>query len=214
MSRTQLGLAAIAAIAVSAGCGDRDATTTRTDEKVTSDAADAARTENTDGDSKEFVEKAALSSQLEIRVSELAATKSQRADVKALAAMLVTDHTKAAAELKRLAGAAFTVPSALDGAHQMKFDDVNSAPADSFDRDYLDLLEESHEAAVARFTDYAEDGDNAGLKSFAAATAPVLQGHLEQVRNIREGFDPGDDMMGLGSGENTPSDTDDETTPD
>lgn len=208
----QLGFASIATLALLAACGRNEAVDTAdsvgpnaatdTDNATNGYGADdtaspvAATTSSEDQD---FVTKAALAGMTEIQTGEMAEARAQRPEVRSLAEKLVTDHTAAAAALKT-AASEYTVPSLLDQAHQAKIDDINNSDTESFDRDYLDLQEEEHEQAVALFEDYSLNGADPELKAFAATTLPTLRTHLEGVREAREGFDVGDDAMGLGSG--------------
>ncbi|MGE0184154.1 MAG: DUF4142 domain-containing protein [Parvularculaceae bacterium] len=139
---------------------------------------------------------------LEIKASEAAEQRAQRDEVRALAKTLIADHEKIGDSMKTmLAGSDLSAPAALDSAHQAKLNDVVGADADNFDKNFMDFQEEAHESAVSLFERYARDGDNDKLQTFASTTLPVLRGHLAQVRKIREGFDLGDDFLGLGSGD-------------
>ncbi len=206
----KLGLVSLAALAA-IGCGKEKTAADKAEGYGVDRTAEATDSATAQSEAREFVDKVAMANKVEVQTSEMAATRSQRADVKALAAMIVADH-KAAGEKLVTAAGSVTPPTTLDAAHQAKIDDITNSDADSFDRDYLDLQEEAHEQAVALFEDYRENGDVETLRNFATEVLPTLRAHLVEVREIREGFDVGDDAMGLGSGESDP-DTDD-TNPD
>ena len=80
--------------------------------------------------------------------SKAAQTKSKNAEVKALAAMLVKDHTKTTTELKAWAAASpsFTLPPSAPADVQASIYNIKNATADAgFDDKYLDTVIDAHE---------------------------------------------------------------------
>jgi putative membrane protein len=109
--------------------------------------------------------------------------------VKKFAAMMVTDHTKSTEDLKKAiadSGQAITPPGALPDDLRGKLDDLNKVDAKDFDANYMDNQVDAHQAALDLLQRYAEDGDVAQIKAFAAATAPAVQKHLDEARRIRD----------------------------
>jgi len=143
-------------------------------------------------DTDDFVKKAAIANMYEIETSKVALNRSTSADVKAFAQQMIDDHTKVGADFKAaattggIAGAA--IPAALDEKHAKKLAKLNEEDAGDFDDEYLDEQEEAHEEAIKLFKDYADDGDNASLKTFAANTLPSLQQHREKVETLDEKY--------------------------
>ena len=45
-----------------------------------------------------------------------------------------------------------------------------------------------------RMLRYAQDGDTAAIKAFAAATAPKVQEHLNMAEGLKKGFDTGEEV--------------------
>ena len=135
-----------------------------------------------------FLDKAAQTDTLEIETAKVAQTKSTNKDVKALAAMLLKDHTKTTQQLKdwSAANAGFTLPAAPEADFQMRIDNIKNADADGFDDKYLDTVIDAHEAGLAAFKDYADNGDNASLKAWAAKTMPTLQAHFDKAKALRD----------------------------
>jgi len=135
-----------------------------------------------------FATGAAVSDMYEITAGKIAQTKASSADVKAFASMLVDAHTKTAGELKPLAAAAnVTLPAELDQRRKGLIDNLNAATAADFDKVYLNQQAAAHEEALTLFKAYADGGDNAGLKAFAAKTQPALRGHLGRARALQGG---------------------------
>ena len=63
-----------------------------------------------------------------------------------------------------------------------------------FDKKYADSQVDAHQAALNLLQRYAQDGDTPALKSFAAATAPKVQEHLNMAEGLKKGFDTGEDV--------------------
>lgn len=137
----------------------------------------------------DFVMKAAMSDMYEVEAAKVALARSQNADVKKFAQMMVDDHTKSTNNLKSAiaaSGLSLTPPAALDEAHADKVQDLKDKDAADFDEAYLNDQVDSHQAALDLMQRYANDGDNAALKGFAATTAPVVQGHYDHVKQMRD----------------------------
>jgi putative membrane protein len=135
----------------------------------------------------DFATKAANADMIEIAVSKAAAGKTTNAEVKKLANMLVTDHTKTSAELKSWAGkTTVALPAGLSGMDQGKVDNIVNADANGFDDKYLDTVIDVHEGAINAFNDYIQNGQEADLKAWATATLPKLQAHLDAAKALRD----------------------------
>jgi len=75
---------------------------------------------------------------------------------------------------------------------QDKLDDLNKASNEDFDKTYADDQVDVHQAALNLMQRYAQDGDTAAIKAFAAATAPAVQEHLNHAEGLKNGFDKAD----------------------
>jgi putative membrane protein len=97
-------------------------------------------------DAQQFMREAAMHGQAEVRLGEFAARKTQNADVRQFAQMMVTDHTKANNELKSVADRHnIQLPTEIDQEHMdmlIKWEKMSSA---EFDRDYMEAMVEGHE---------------------------------------------------------------------
>jgi putative membrane protein len=136
---------------------------------------------------EDFVKTAGAAGMFEIESSKIAATKAKNADVKSFAQRMITDHTKAAEELKaatKKAGPKYNVPTALDPKGQKMMDELNAADPAKFDSIYVRMQTQAHMDAVALFERYAKQGDEPALKEFAAKTLPTLQEHYDMINRI------------------------------
>lgn len=183
--------AAVAALSLAA-CGQQTETkgaATPAQQAATPDANPAATipTPSNEAAAPDFVAKAAASDMFEVEAAKIAQKRSQNAEVKKFAGEMITAHTKSTADLKKAiadSGQAITPPAALPADLQGKLDDLNKA--DAFDKAYMDNQVDAHQAALDLLQRYAQDGDVAAIKAFAAATAPVVQQHYDQAKTIRD----------------------------
>ncbi len=102
---------------------------------------------------------------------------------------MVDAHTKSSEELKSIVAAEkldVTLPDKPDRKYQKFIDQLNEAKPEEFDKTYLAQQERAHGRAADLFDDYAEGGDNAALKQFAANTLPAIKEHLREVKKLRK----------------------------
>ena len=135
-----------------------------------SDSAAAVKMASAITTSTDFVNTAAWGDKFEIDSSNLALGKSADQRVKDFATALIADHSKSSNELlnaAKAAGLSVTPPVAHDPRHQPMIDALTQIDGKDFDAQYLDDQLHAHEEAVALFTAYSNQGDNAKLKDFA-----------------------------------------------
>src|SRR5690242_4837710 len=88
----------------------------------------------TGGTDEDFMKDAGTAGMDEIEFGKLASTKAANADVKKFAQMMVTDHTKAANELKALAAKKnVTLPTDMDSSHKSELDSLKGKTGADFD---------------------------------------------------------------------------------
>jgi putative membrane protein len=134
----------------------------------------------------DFVKIAAISDMFEIESSKLAEQKADETSKK-FAAQMIADHTKTSKELKTMApNAKAELPTAMDSSHQSKIDKLKGLTGADFDKEYDSMQVDAHEDAVSLFERYADGGDNAELKAWAAKTLPHLKHHLEMAKALRK----------------------------
>jgi len=137
----------------------------------------------------DFAAKAAASDMFEIEAGKLAEKRSTNPQVKEFAAMMIKDHTESTKALKSAikdSGKALTLPAALPSDKQDALGDLVKADAKDFDRKYMESQVDAHQAALNVLQRYAQDGDVAQIKTFAAATAPKVQQHYDRAKVIRD----------------------------
>jgi len=139
----------------------------------------------------DFVSKAALGDMFEIESSKIALERATNPEVKAFAQTMVDMHTRTTADLKTAIGASgltLALPTALPEDKMKTLADLRAAKAEDFDKAYMDAQIDAHQATLDLMARYARDGDNATLMAAAAATAPVVQQHLDKANALRKGL--------------------------
>jgi putative membrane protein len=133
---------------------------------------------------QEFVDKAGSAGMYEIQSSEIVLTDpAADADTQAFAKQMITDHTKAAADLKAAAGkSGLMVPAAMMPKHASMVSDL-SASNDKVSL-YKKQQQDAHEEAVSLHQAYGSAGTDPNLKAYADATSPVLKMHLEHIKML------------------------------
>lgn len=131
-----------------------------------------------------FITQATLGNMQEIEAGKLALKSAKKASVKVYAAKMIKDHTKAAADMKKvLASKQFTppMPSPADAAPDMMLTGVKGA---QFDTAYMTMMLQDHVKTIQLFQNAAAHVQDPDLKAFAVKTLPVLQQHLTMAKSI------------------------------
>lgn len=157
--------------------------------------ADPAQSTQT-AEAQSFVDMASQANLTQVRTSEVALERATTPEVKAYAQMIVDDSSAARNALRTaMTGAMLTPPSmVLDADHQRRLDDITleeqgSAPdpdtvGNAWDHDYIAMQIDLHEDTIDLFEDYASNGQNPELRTFAEASLPDLRSQLERAREI------------------------------
>lgn len=134
-----------------------------------------------------YMTMSASSDMFEIQSSQLALQASQNQAVRNYANLMIAHHT---ATTQNLVNAARSVgltppPPAMLPMHQQMLDQLRGAgTGPSFDAAYKQGQIMSHQEALNLQTNYANGGDVPALRQVAAATAPIVQQHLQQAQQL------------------------------
>ena len=132
-----------------------------------------------------LVDMIAGSDMFEIQSGKLAATMGSSAAVKSFGQNLVTDHEKSSTMLKAASAKTSPVvalPMIMPADLKAKIAALKAAKGPAFDTLFVTQQIEGHQKALDALKAYAAGGDQESLKSFAATAAPVVEGHLTQLR--------------------------------
>ena len=133
----------------------------------------------------DFVKEAAQGGMAEVELGQLASKNAQDPEVKKFGQMMVSDHGKANAELKTLAGKKnWTMPTDI-GSHKSTMDKLQGLKGADFDKAYVDEMVSDHEKDLKAFQQQGQSGTDPELKEFAAKTATVIQKHLDAIKAIQ-----------------------------
>ncbi|WP_235894439.1 DUF4142 domain-containing protein [Flavobacterium zepuense] len=150
---------------------------------------DTEATDSLEDDSQYLVDAAEVDMK-EIELGKLAQTKSTNADVKALAAMMITAHTKAAADTKALADKkGITLPASLTEKGQDKYADFNDKTGHDFDKAYTDAMVDGHEKTIDKIEKASEKAKDPDIRMWAANMLPELRKHLEHSKMAKDKVD-------------------------
>ncbi len=138
-------------------------------------------------DDKKFVKEAALGGLTEVELGKLATQKASSEQVKQFGQKMIDDHTKANDQLKEAASKDnIPVPDTLDAKHQSQVDKLSKLSGEQFDKAYIKNQVKDHETDVREFSAEAQGGSDPNIKAFASSTLPVLQQHLDMVKNLNK----------------------------
>lgn len=136
-------------------------------------------------DDADFAVEAANGGMAEVALGQLAQTKATNAEVKAFAAKMITDHTKANEKMMALAKQKnVTLPATVGNDEQKIMDDLSKKTGADFDKAYVKAMVEDHDKDVKMFEKEAKDGKDADVKSYASTTLPVLKMHQSMIKGI------------------------------
>jgi putative membrane protein len=122
----------------------------------------------------------------EIETGKLAAEKSKNASVKKFAQMMVTDHTKGLADVKKVAAAnGVDLPNSPDAMHKAAMLEFKALQGDTFDSRYIKQAGVGdHETTEKLLQKTQSDAKAADVKALADKMLPVVQAHLGHAREM------------------------------
>lgn len=155
---------------------------------------DADRNANANGDGegltdedRDFLENAAQSGLAEVEGSQLALDSDASPAVREFAQKMIEDHTKANAELRKLAESKnFTLPEDPSVAQRAELVALRALSGQPFDRMYAARIgEAAHENAVQLFEQASQEVSDSDIRAYIDKTLPKLREHLEMARELR-----------------------------
>jgi putative membrane protein len=136
---------------------------------------------------RDFATEAAQGGLMEVRLGELAQQQAKSTEVKDFGQRMVEDHGQAGDKLMQIAQQkGIELPPDLSEDAQATYDELQQKSGAEFDQAYMDEMVSDHEDDVAAFEDYVEAAQDPDLRSFAEATLPTLQEHLELAKQTQE----------------------------
>lgn len=120
----------------------------------------------------------------EIETGKLAQSKSQNADVKKYAQQMIDDHTKAQAELQKLADSkGVTLPTEPDKKHAAMAKKMEGMSGEEFDRMYMKQGGvNDHQKTLKLLKKAQKDAKDPDLKALAEKMTPTVDEHLKMAQ--------------------------------
>lgn len=136
---------------------------------------------------EEFAKQAAQSDQFEILSGRVAEVQSPDPRIRALAETLIRDHSRTSAAVKEAArqSGLKPPPDGMDADQSRLLYSLQSVSGAEFDKLFLTQQAVAHQGALAVQQTYASSGSDPNLKRAAAAALPVIQQHLQMVRQMK-----------------------------
>jgi len=141
---------------------------------ATAQDSPAGKSPSVDAKDKTFMKKAAKGGMMEVAMGKLAEEKAQSDDVKSFGKRMVTDHSKANDELKKIAA-----------QKNAKLPTKEPTVSWSSDKAYMDAMVKDHEKDLAEFQEEAKSGSDPDVKKFADDTAKMVQEHLDLAKQTQ-----------------------------
>lgn len=137
-------------------------------------------------DAGSYVNKAGAADAWEIASSKAVLAKSNNADVKKFAQMMVDHHTRATEKLmaSAKAGQLEAGPPQMDAMQQSMLDDITNATGSAMDGIYLKHQQTAHNAALALHQNFAANGMNDELKKTASSMEGVVKSHISELQKL------------------------------
>ncbi|MCX2574441.1 DUF4142 domain-containing protein [Pedobacter sandarakinus] len=193
MKNIFLVAAALAATLTFQACQTADKKSSTTKDSVSGDTSMVNGNHVTGAESTEsgldeagatFLKKAAIGGIMEVEAAKIAEQNAMNPSVKAFAAQMLTDHTKANAELKALSTSKKIItPDGLPADEQIHLDAMKKMTGATFDKHYMEMMVNDHEKTVNLFKEGMQNRDME-LKTFATNTLKVIEQHDQMAKKI------------------------------
>jgi len=147
---------------------------------VAEDQNEGKFNKNDDEKNAAFLVKATEINLEEIGLGKLAQKKSTNKDVKELGKMMETTHTKALADLQKLAAKkSISIPTELPQDAKNAYDKLDGESEKDFNKNYADKMVSGHKDAIDLFEKQSTESSDEDIKTWATTMLPELRTHLD-----------------------------------
>ena len=169
-----------------ASYGVAQETNNRTD-SVSASTKAMNSSEAVSSETRQFMEKAATSGMLEVRLGKLAQEKASSQEVKDFGEQMVTDHSQANDKLKSLAqDKGVTLPDSLTSKQQQDVEKLTQLSGEEFDKEYMDMMLKDHKKDIKTFDKASKNVPDPAVQDFASQTLPTLKDHRQKAEEINQ----------------------------
>ena len=143
-------------------------------------------------DDQAFVTQAAQGGMAEVADATLAGSRATSASVRAYAKKMLADHSKANAQLAKIAREdRLTLPSGIGDDNAQTKGALGKLKGKTFDVSYLQGQVQGHEKMEQVFQKEISTGKNPDLVAFAKMTLPTVEKHLALAKSDTMGVEAG-----------------------
>ncbi|GAA2878724.1 hypothetical protein GCM10010517_40820 [Streptosporangium fragile] len=136
---------------------------------------------------RQFLRQAHRGNLTEIAAGKVAQAKGEAEVVRSIGAILVTDHTRLDAALKQTARRLrVSLPSQPAPQEKAVLERVAALSGSAFDQAWIAAMIEGHRMALKLGEQELQAGTSPEVKELATSSAPVIQGHLDQLLKAQE----------------------------
>ncbi|MES2702763.1 MAG: DUF4142 domain-containing protein [Bacteroidota bacterium] len=155
------------------------------------DAAAAVKDAFTADSDSDFVVKATIDNNMELKLLQAGVAKGADKDLKKHATMMIADHKKLGAKVAAYAKAkGYKLPDGDDGKSTEKLADIDkSAKGKEWDKEWTDDVLDAHESAVNLFERNSDNVKDAELKAMIDEALPTLRSHRDMMKEMDERLD-------------------------
>jgi len=144
-------------------------------------------TKGVDETDQTFMKDAAIGDLAEVQLGQMAQAKASNPAVKRFGERMIKDHSDASDKLKNIAESQhISLPYEVDAKHKDQAAALSRLSGPEFDKAYMQLMVQEHTKDVNTFKQEAANAHDNTIKQFAAATAPVLESHLTEAKQIEQ----------------------------
>jgi putative membrane protein len=138
------------------------------------------------GTDSSFLKNAYQDGLAEVKMGQMGQAKTGNPDVKALANMIVEDHSKANAQMKALADSKQVKVADEPGmTAEAKSKMLDGKTGGDFEKEYIEALIKDHKTDIDKFEKEAAKAKDPDIKNFVDQTLPTLKHHLEMAEQIQ-----------------------------
>lgn len=135
---------------------------------------------------KQFMLDTAQAGLTEVRLGDVAGSKSANSEIKDFAKQMIADHTKANNALREVAKKkGVTLPDSLDAQHQAVVDSLNAKKGDDFDTAYTRTMVRDHRKVRDSLSSHRNTGD-ADLRDWVSNTLPTIRHHFQMATKLND----------------------------
>lgn len=209
-----LSLALATAVTMACNSSARTDNTVANDRNATVGTSGVADRNNGSSADRDFIQHMMADGDAEVQLGKMAEQRASSPAVKRFAAMMVADHTKAGASLKKIA-AEYNVqpdPSKQDD-HKSTMDKLSKLRGADFDREYMNAMVDDHQDAIGDLKKHvdvdnsakgtagtnnhsavdqnvkpekADDHVEYSINQWSAMTLPTVEHHLDEAKQIQD----------------------------